>query len=194
MKRPLLNKETSIDDFEGFYWLRAELISFCRSHGLSSSGGKVELAQRISQFISTGQKLKPDKTKNKKQEFDWHKDELTLNTLITDYYRNTQNVRKFFLNQIGPHFRFNTIFMEWIRNNSGKNLRNAIDEWFRIETMKKDPGFKTEIAPQFQYNAYMRAFLEDNPGKTSQDAIHFWKLKRKLKGPKVYDRSDLLLI
>ena len=50
-KRPCLNKNITIEDFRDFYWLKEELIQFCRSEGLCSQGGKIEIANRIETYL-----------------------------------------------------------------------------------------------------------------------------------------------
>ena len=65
-KNPNLNKEISIKDFKDFYWLKSELISFCREIGLSSSDGKIEIANRISKYLETGTITKKATTKKPK--------------------------------------------------------------------------------------------------------------------------------
>jgi hypothetical protein len=101
-----------------------------------------------------------------------------LDTPITDNYKNTENVRAFMTKEIGSHFRFNTEFMKWTKQHTGKTMRDAIAEWQRIYILKKDKNYKTDIAPQFEYNTHIRNFLADNPGKTLKDAINSWNLKR----------------
>ncbi|MEI7803556.1 MAG: DUF6434 domain-containing protein [Bacteroidota bacterium] len=64
-----------------------------------------------------------------KSKFDWHKEPLQLSTTITDNYKNTQNVRRFFVTQIGSHFKFNREFILWIKKQQGKSLAFAIAEW-----------------------------------------------------------------
>ncbi|MEH6646819.1 DUF6434 domain-containing protein [Sulfitobacter sp.] len=46
--------------------------------------------------------------------------------MITDSYRNTQNVRRFFKIQIGPEFKFNRPFMAWLKKNSGLTFGDAV--------------------------------------------------------------------
>lgn len=57
---------------------------------------------------------------------DWHCAPLAPETVITDSYRNTQNVRRFFKSQIGPEFKFNRPFMAWMKANSGQTLGDAV--------------------------------------------------------------------
>ena len=40
-ERPILGNKINIKDFKDFYWLKSELMSFCREVGISSSGGKI---------------------------------------------------------------------------------------------------------------------------------------------------------
>lgn len=193
-KRPALNKDISIDDFNDFYWLKKELIDFCKTVGIATSGGKFEIADRIRHYISTGRTIEKVRKNHKiKSKFNWGKEKLTRKTLITDNYKNGENVRNFFVQQIGSHFSFNIIFMKWMKENVGKSLDDAIVEWSRINDLKKNKNFVSEIDIQFEYNRYMRAFLADNPNLSSKDAMKFWKLKRVLRGSNEYDRTDLKL-
>ncbi|MBY0435599.1 MAG: SAP domain-containing protein [Cyclobacteriaceae bacterium] len=193
MNRPSLTNKISAQDFKDFYWLKEELIAFCKKNGINSSGGKIEIAKRISLFLSTGTITKQSTHAIKKatSKFDWTNERLTLETAINDNYKNSENVRLFFSKEIGSHFHFTVAFMKWARENVGKTLRDAVEEWKRLHELKKDKSFKTEIAPQFEYNRYMRNFLEDNPDKTSKDAMKYWKRKRATRGSKEYSKSDL---
>src|SRR5438128_5629029 len=53
-ERPTLTTQTSPRDFRAFYWLKEELIAFCRAHGLRTTGSKQQLNARIEHFLSTG--------------------------------------------------------------------------------------------------------------------------------------------
>lgn len=63
--------------------------------------------------------------------FDWHYSPLYSHTVIAPGYRNTQNVRRFFVAEIGDAFRFDRGFMAWMSDNPGKTLGDAVDEWRR---------------------------------------------------------------
>lgn len=63
------------------------------------------------------------------KKFDWHSERLTKNTIITDSYKNTQNVRRFFIANIGEHFHFTREFMKFMKQSSGKTLDDALTEW-----------------------------------------------------------------
>jgi hypothetical protein len=69
--------------------------------------------------------------------FDWHRDDATRATPITDDYRNTQRVRRFFRNECGAHFKFDRPFMAWLKDGSKKTMGEAADEWLRREAAKQ---------------------------------------------------------
>jgi len=194
MDRPNLDNKISLKDFNEFYWLKKELIEFCRTIGISSIGGKIEIADRIRNYLLTC-KVKKTETKKTKitSKFNWNNEILTRETIITDSYKNGEKVRSFFIREIGSHFAFNVIFIKWIKENVGKNLGDAIIEWNRIYEMKNDKNYVSEIDPQFEYNRYMRAFLKDNTEMSSKDAMKFWKLKSLQRGTNEYNRKDLEL-
>jgi hypothetical protein len=69
--------------------------------------------------------------------FDWHADPISRATPITKSYRNTQNVRRFFLNQCGPTFKFDRPFMAWFKDGANKTMGDAVDEWLRRNPEKR---------------------------------------------------------
>ncbi|MFA5996051.1 MAG: DUF6434 domain-containing protein [Patescibacteria group bacterium] len=192
--RPLLNNTISLQYFNSYYWLKEELVQFCKQHNISTQGGKLDIAKRIALFLQTGQVVAKPKqiTKKSVSKFNWNTEQLTLNTVITDNYKNTENVRAFFIKQIGKHFAFNVQFMNWMKVNTGKILQDAIVEWKRLHELKKDKTQTKEIAPQFEYNRYIRDFMKDNPGKTLKEAIKCWNDKKKMSGSLRYQKTDLL--
>jgi len=192
-KRPELNNKISLEDFKHFYWLKTELVSFCRANGVTNTGCKIEIADRIEQYLAKGESIPTFPKQYTISNFDWKNAELNLNTKLKDNYKNTENVRAFMTLHIGPHFKFNTEFMNWAKANTGKSLSDAINEWKRIYTLKKDKEYKSEIAPQFEYNRYIRDFIADNKGSTINDAIKYWKVKRGMSGDKKYSKNDLNL-
>ncbi|TDG34801.1 cytoplasmic protein [Pedobacter changchengzhani] len=194
MERPNLDNNISLTDFKEFYWLKEELVEFCKQTGISTSGSKVELNNKIQHYFLTGKVVSNSKTtKTILSNFDWNNEPLNLMTIITDSYKNSENVRTFFIEQIGSNFSFNVKFMKWMKENSGKNLKDAVEHWKQLKEIRKDKNFKSEIEPQFEYNRYMRAFLSDNPNLSSKDAMKFWNLKRAKRGTNEYERTDLEL-
>jgi hypothetical protein len=69
--------------------------------------------------------------------FDWHSGKITRATPVTANYRNTQNVRRFFLAECGPDFKFDRPFMAWMKDGTPKTMGAAADEWKRRQALRK---------------------------------------------------------
>lgn len=193
MIKPKLDKSISATEFKANYWLKEELVIFCRSVGIKTTGGKIEIANRVLRYLETGEVVNECYTISKatKSNFDWGNASLNSNTLITDNYRNSENVREFFKNAIGSNFKFNVEFMNWMKLSAGKTLGDAVCKWKEIAEIKRSKNYKTHIAPQFEYNTYIRDFLADNPQLTLKQAIESWKIKREKPEAKKYNKGDL---
>lgn len=195
MKRPDLLTIKTAEELRQWYWLKAELVAYCKALKISYVGNKAEITDRIAKVLTTG--VVETTTANKKRKassnFNWAKETLTLETIITDSYKNGTNTRTFFQQQLGEKFKFNIAFMAWMKANSGKTLKDAVEIWQELEAQKKNKNFKSTIPSSNQYNQYMRDFFADNPDKTINDARKFWLLKRSLPGSNKYESSDLTL-
>lgn len=158
-------------------------------------GGKFDILERIAYFLDTGNRSHPqDKTAKPKSKFDWHSAELTPDTVITDSYKNSQNVRRFFKSQVDDSFKFNNQFMTWMRDNTGLTLKDAVAAYQAQKEEAAKPGYQSDIAHHNQFNQYTRDFLADNPHMGMKYVRHFLALKRKLPsdtGRHVYHRDDL---
>lgn len=51
MERPALNRSLDASTFRNHYYLKEELVCFCRASGLPVTGGKIELTERIACFL-----------------------------------------------------------------------------------------------------------------------------------------------
>jgi hypothetical protein len=193
-KRPDLINIGSGTEFKQWYWLKEELVVMCKELQVSYSGSKADLTNRIADFIDFGLKRKLDSNKvrgkKKVSKFNWARSSLNLKTVITDSYTNGPNTRAFFKIQCGKEFSFTIPFMDWMRENVGRTLEDAVMEWRKQYQERKDPNFKSVIPPSNQYNKYIRDFFDDNPGKSIREARHYWMLKRSLPGKHIYEKSD----
>ena len=189
-KRPILNKNISVEDFKDFYWLKSELVNFCREVGVGSSGGKIEIANRIFEYLKTGKVIKS--TTNKKPKLPKATQPITKETVIGIEYRTYKEKKDFLKSIIGNQFHFTIHLLDYFERNVGKkNYGDLIKEWYKEQELKKDPNFVKEIAPQFEYNTYIRDFMKDNPGSAKSEAIKYWKIKKSKCGDNKYSRSDL---
>ncbi|MBP3414110.1 MAG: hypothetical protein J6L81_02785 [Clostridia bacterium] len=184
-ERPRLSKELDGKTFRSFYYLKKELVDFCRENKLPVSGGKIELADRISYFLDTGKVLKT----SAKRKAAANIGTITENTKIEPDIVCSEKHRAFFIEKIGKSFSFNVLFQKWLKSNAGKTYGDAIDAYYRILEEKKKG--KTTIDKQFEYNTYIRDFFEGNPGRSLEEAIMCWKYKKSLPGHNRYEQSDL---
>lgn len=183
--RPLLNKDIAVQEFLDYYWLKEELQQFCRSNGLSASGSKIDITNRIQLFLQTGEIAKPErKSSSKQKNTDKH---LSLETVIEEGHKCSQNVRHFFKEQI-PNFHFSTYIQNYFKENIGKTYQDVIVAWHEEQQRLKDPSYTKKIAPQFKYNQFTRDFFADpaNEGKTKNDAIAAWKIIKSQPGDNKY--------
>jgi dTDP-glucose pyrophosphorylase len=63
--RPKLDKNLDGKTFREFYYLKEELVDFCRRYGLPTSGGKLEITERIAHFLDTGEVLTAKRVQKK---------------------------------------------------------------------------------------------------------------------------------
>lgn len=183
--RPELDTLPDGETFRSFYYLKEELVSFCRKNGLPTGGGKQELTERIACFLDTG-KIPASSAKRKSTVVDGV---ITEDTVIEPNIVCSEKHRAFFKEKIGRSFSFNVMFQKWLKSNPGKTYKEAIEAYHMIMEEKKTQ--KTTIGKQFEYNTYIRDFFEDNKDKSLDDAIKCWKYKKSLPGHNRYEREDL---
>jgi hypothetical protein len=183
--RPELNKNLDSKTFQSYYYLKEELIQFCKREGLQTGGGKVDINKRISHYLDTGEQLV---VKPKSRPVHCIGD-ITKDTIIENDFVCSEKHRDFFEKQIGKGFTFNVIFQKWLKSNTGKSYSDAVQAYYQILADKKQG--KTVIDKQFEYNTYIRDFFDDNNGKSLDDAIKCWKYKKSMQGHNRYEKTDL---
>ena len=184
-ERPNLDIKLDSKTFKEYYYLKEELIDFCRKNNLQITGGKLELTERIANFLDTGERTY--KTHNNRKTIITH--EITLDTIIEKNFVCSEKHRAFYKEQIGNSFSFNVAFQKWLKSNAGKTYQDSIIAYYQILKDKKKN--KTTIDRQFEYNTYIRDFFNDNKDKSLEQAIKCWKYKKSLKGHNKYERDDL---
>ena len=170
-ERPELKIGLKGETFRNFYYLKEELVDFCRKNNLPTSGGKLELTDRIATFLDIGNVMISRKV-SKKSTLDIG--ELTEQTIIENNFVCSERHRAFFKEKIGKSFSFNVQFQKWLKSHSGKTYKDAIEAYYLILEEKKQG--KTAIDKQFEYNTYIRDFFEANKGMSLDDAITCWKV------------------
>lgn len=129
-ERPKLEKGLSSEVFLKYYYLKDELVEFCRKEGLKTTGRKIEITNRIAYYLDTGKSLEDRKTTSKSCEsFTKNIDTITLYSKIEPNFKCTEKHRAFFKKEIGEAFKFNVAFQKWLKENTGKTYREAITCW-----------------------------------------------------------------
>lgn len=188
-ERPPLEITLDESTFRDYYYLKEELTDFCKTVGLPTSGGKLELTQRIAHYLKTGEILPQEsKTRNTSPQAQT----LTENSLIEENFVSSEIKRAFFKEKIGNTFSFNVPFQKWLKANAGKTYAQAIKAYYTILEEKKTA--EKVIDKQFEYNTYIRDFFKDNKDKSLNDAIICWKYKKSLSGHNRYESSDLIAL
>jgi hypothetical protein len=142
--------------------------------GVEYTGGKVEIAERIAQFLEIGA---VDSTPRPTRKRDALPDvPLALDTVIHEGFVCTQRHRDFFKAVIGPQFHFSTFIQNYFKTHVGKTYGDVVEVWLEEEKRKKAGVPVEDIAPQFEYNRFMRSFFEDpaNHRKGRKEAIAAW--------------------
>lgn len=194
-ERPDPETITTAAELRRWYWQKDELVPLARYHGVKTTGGKFTILDRVAYFLETGDRKFPGDVKAKiTSKFDWHSAVLRPETIITDSYKNTQNVRRFFQAHVNPNFKFNIAMMDWMKANCGKTLSDAIEAYLTLTQQARAPGYQTRIRDHNQFNQYTRDFLAANPAATLDEVRRVWTLKRALPmddGRHRYDPRDL---
>ena len=184
-QRPDLDMKLDSKTFKEYYYLKEELIAFCRKNDLQTTGSKLELTERITEFLDTGKRTYKAHTTKRNAVIN----EITLDTIIEENFVCSEKHRAFYKEHIGNSFSFNVAFQKWLKSNAGKTYQNSIEAYYQIlEDKKKN---KTTIDKQFEYNTYIRDFFADNKDKSLEQAIKCWKYKKRLKGHNKYEKEDL---
>lgn len=184
-ERPELDKKLNSKIFREFYYLKEELVDFCRKNDLPTSGGKLEITDRIAYFLETGKVLSVSTARKKAAVMN----DIKADTRIEPDFVCSEKHREFFKEHIGNSFSFNVAFQKWLKANTGKTYQDAISAYYQILEDKKKG--KTVIDKQFEYNTYIRDFFADNEGRSLEDAIQCWKYKKQMQGHNRYERIDL---
>lgn len=187
-ERPNLSIKLDSKTFKEYYYLKEELIDFCKKNNLQTTGGKIELTERIAKFLDTGERIVENHNTRRTKIVD----EITLDTIIEDNFVCSEKHRAFYKEQIGKTFSFNVLFQKWLKSNSGKTYKDSIEAYYKILEDKKQN--KTTIDKQFEYNTYIRDFFNDNKDKSLEQAIKCWKYKKSLKGHNKYEKTDLIAL
>jgi SAP domain-containing new25/Domain of unknown function (DUF6434) len=169
-QRPALTSLLSAAEFERWYWLKEELVAFCRVLRLPTSGGKLSIARRIAAHLdgkaAPRVAVVPRRSATMPSEFD-------LDMQIGEGWRCSQPLRAFFEQHCGRGFRFNEAMRTFIASRAGSTLRDAIAYYHSNKYVQPDT-----IAAQFEYNHHVRDYRAAHPDAAHAEVVRVWREKR----------------
>ena len=207
MSRPEFSSIKSYEEFSQYYWYREELIKICRTLGLKSDGGKIELNKVIeSYFKASGHPelvsgSAPDKIRKKipKRVRDDQTLMLTLNTsLIECGFTFGPRFRQFFEKETGiKPFKFNVDMVATAKkvketNDINFTLGDLLDIYYGKKT------YARYDKSALQWNKFVQDFCADPATGNFPDklktAARLWKIVRESTREKVYKHELLELL
>ncbi len=172
--RPELNEQLSGAEFRRWYWLKSELTEFVRQAGLSASGTKPELADRIEAFLD-GAPVPSPLPKPSKPSAGPLPEPLTAQTVIPEGQKASQQLRGFFESEIGKSFRYDIFMRTFLANNPGKTLGDAVEHWHATRDAPKP-----ETLESLELVRFTKAWHLAHPHGTVKQCRAAWKVHRSL--------------
>lgn len=102
MSKPELSVQLKSNEFQNYYYLKEDLIRFCKENNLPVHSGKIELTKRIAYYLETGEILEPLKRSKPKKIIQ----DLFEDTLIEPNFVCSQIHREFFRKKLEKVFLF----------------------------------------------------------------------------------------
>ncbi len=162
--RPDLSAALSAEEFDRWYWTKVELATFARSLGVSASGSKMEIADRIRATLDGSVAISPPRrTRNRLNA------PMAENSVIPANVILSRELREWFVEHAGAGFHFNGHMREFLATGEGATLGAAVQHWHATKDVPV-----TEIAPQFELNRFTRQWRKDHPNGTHQELMAAW--------------------
>ncbi len=170
--RPPVAAVRTGSELRRWYWLRAELAELAGQLGVSRSGSKAELLERVAAVLDGGVPRAPVPRRTGGRQLG---EPVGPGTVIPPGQRCSQVLRRFFTAQIGPHFRFDEHMREFVARGAGRTLADAVEHWYRTRDAPSAP-----IGEQFEYNRFTRGWFAEQPGGTAAECREAWQRYRAL--------------
>ncbi|MGT2929056.1 SAP domain-containing protein [Streptococcus dentasini] len=199
-ERPDFSPELSREQFQSYYWYKAELETICRRYHLPSYGTKSELTDYLGRFLD-GQS--PEDIKAVRQpptsKTSLRADQITLGTkLLGSGFRLNNQARQFFATYFGlEKFSFKKAMAVKMRDVQASHDREATVA--DLIAVLENPTSLSSGQPEektYQWNQFVRDFRRDPKSKKYQSpltvAAILWRLVRDSQCEKVYTPQLLL--
>lgn len=159
-------------EFRRWYWLKSELASFARSTGVSASGSKPDIADRIHAFLDGSDIPAPTHRRARASKI---AGPITRSTVIPEGQTASQQLRPFFVAEIGSGFRYDWHMRTFLTENAGATLGDAVDHWHATRDVPTP-----ETPEQLEFVRFTKRWHETNPGGTAAECRAAWKVHRSL--------------
>ena len=148
----------------------AELQPFARELGVSASGPKAALIDRIAAALD-GRPTPAIRSRTPRAAS--LPEPLTTATVIPDGQRSTQQLRAFFVDEIGPGFAFDGHMRGFVAGNAGATLGDAIDHWHATRGAELP-----EQSASLEFNRFTKEWHREHPDRTAAQARAAWQRYR----------------
>lgn len=167
--RPTLHEALSAEEFQRWYWLKDELVSFARDLGIGVSGGKELLAARIAARLDGREFAEPGVRKRAGGR--QLAGPLSADTVIPVGQRCSQVVREWMRDQVGERFHFDAEMRAFFAASDGiGTMQDALDHW----RSTREQG-ERRIEAQFEYNRFTRAWHAEHPDGERAELLVAWR-------------------
>jgi hypothetical protein len=172
--RPPLSSNLSGAELLRWYWLKDELVSLARQLGISTTGGKADLTNRLAAALD-GESVAAPKRRRASPPSARLSEPLHPDTVIPPGQRCSQNLRAFFTQHVGRDFRFDAAMRDFIATGAGQTLADALEHWHATRGLPPPP-----IGRQFEFNRFLHDWYAAHPGGGRAEAIAAWRAHRSL--------------
>ncbi len=170
--RPPLDRELSADEFRRWYWLKEELATFARLLGVSASGYKPAIADRIHAVLAGDPVPAATKSRARAPRIEGP---ITRATVIPEGQTASQQLRPFFVAEIGSGFRYDWFMRTFLAESAGATLGDAVDHWHATREMKPP-----ETPEQLEFVRFTKAWHLAHPDGSAELCRAAWKIHRSL--------------
>ena len=168
-QRPLPADVADERTLRRWYWLRSELVQIARRIGVGTTGGKLELAERICARLEERPPPPPAVRARSRNALPAA---LTAEVVLRKGQRCTEQLRTWMRGEVGPTFVFDAPMREAV-GAGGITLNELVALWHA--TRDREPS---EIGPQFELNRFSRAWHIDHPNGRHAQMLADWEEHR----------------
>ncbi len=167
--RPPLDQSMTEAEFRRWYWTMAELQPFARLLGVSATGRKAAIAERIAARLGDRPPPEPSERTRRGPQLTG---ELSMRTQIPPGQRSSNELRAFFEREIGAGFRFNGHMRSFLLA-GGTRLAQAVDHWHA--TVGTPLPRQSE---SLEFNRFTKDWHRAHPGGTNAECRAAWAVHR----------------